>query len=101
MDFEEYWHAYLQAHALPQTRVCHYAATAVGALGVIVCVTSANFWFLPIGLAASYAIGALGHVLFERNEVVVQNRPFWSLACCLRMTFSALTGHIDEDLSHR
>jgi hypothetical protein len=98
LSFEEFWLAYLRDHAGAATRIVHYMAAAAAGAAVIVSVVTANFWYLPLGLAASYALGALSHCLIERNRFATRNRPLWSLACCFRMAFSALTGHLDEDI---
>ena len=97
-SFEDFWLAYLQAHAKRETRVIHYGAAALGVLGVVVGVMAANLWFVVAGFLGAYGFGAIGHRLFEKNRIFVRGKALWSLACCFRMSFSALTGHLDEDI---
>ena len=99
VNFEEFWLIYLREHTVPANRALHYVAAGAGGLAVTVCVMTANLWYLALGLAASYALGMLSHALIENNSAIVLGRPFWSLACCYRMSFSALTGHLREDLT--
>lgn len=97
--FDEFWLAYLHVHDKSETRAFHYAAAGFSLLGVVVGMLTASVSSVVIGLVVSYGVGVLGHVLFGKNPVIVQGRVVWSLACCYRMTFSALTGHLDEDMA--
>lgn len=97
-SFEDFWMAYLRAHRKNTTRTFHYAATTLGSAGVVAGIMTANVWYTVFCLILSYGVAALGHMIFEKNRVVVHGRPVWSLACSFRMTFSALTGHLHDDM---
>lgn len=96
-SFDAFWPHYLRAHAKPATRVTHYVATATATLSLIAGVATAEHWSL-LGLVASFALTLVGHAVFERNPQTLFAYPLWSIIGCLRLTFSALTGHIGEDL---
>lgn len=98
-SFEMFWPQYLRAHAKPATRITHYAATAAAALSMIAGVATGDAWSLS-GLAASFALTLSGHAFIEKNPQTLFAYPLWSILGCLRLTFSALTGHIGEDLEN-
>jgi hypothetical protein len=96
--FEEFWPYYLRAHAKPLTRGTHYAAAASTALGVVAAVVTANLWCLVAGIASSFVLTLSGHTLIERNRQTLFVYPWWSISGCLRLSISALTGHLSEDM---
>jgi hypothetical protein len=97
-SFDDFWQFYLREHAKPATRALHYLGTGLFALGILAFVMSGNLWFVPAALAAASGPAWIGHLFIENNRPTAFTRFSWSLACDFRMTFSWLTGHINEDL---
>lgn len=88
----------MRAHAKKGTRITHYCACAAGVLAVVGAVVSADPWVLVFGFAISLTLTFAGHLTVEKNCPTLLVHPLWALAGCLRLSFSALTGHLAEDM---
>lgn len=96
---ENIWFAYLNTHKMRATRVLHYIATGLLSLAVIISILTKFFWLTFIAVCLWGAIIAFSHSCLESSQGFFLRHPVLSLMYCFRMSFSALTGHITEDLS--
>lgn len=96
--YREFWPFYLGEHARPETRVFHFAGTALSTLFLILAAVTLNAWFLAGAVVAGYGPAWIAHFFVEKNQPATFKYPLWSLASDYRMTWTWLTGALGREL---
>jgi len=98
LDYAQFWHRYLRAHAKPETRALHYCGSLL-ALGALVCaVVTGIWWVLLLAPLIGYGFAWTAHFGLEHNRPETFGHPFWSLASDYRMLALFLTGRLRPHL---
>jgi hypothetical protein len=97
--YKDFWPYYLREHARPRTRAVHFLGTGLSTFFAAIAVVTATWWLVPVALVAGYGPAWIGHFFIEKNRPATFTYPFWSLASDYRMTWTWLSGHLDEELA--
>ena len=95
----DYWAIFVLKHRHPGNLALHGVSGCVFYGLPITAAATGNFWWL-CGLPLSSTIGVLGHVLFERTPIDLQDAVFSlrTLKCLNRMFWRILTGRYHRDV---
>jgi hypothetical protein len=95
-SFDEFWVAYLRAHANPKTAMFHVLGVML-ALVMLGGMLSCGMVFFAVCSVVPAQIGAfLGHWLTGEPDTVSPNRPDWAALASLRMFWLAITGRLAD-----
>jgi len=99
--FTDYWDVFVLKHQHPANIVLH--VIGIGIFYGLLCaaMVTHNAWLL-CGLPLAQASGLIGHFLFERSHIDLQDAVFsWRASYCLgRMLWRILLGKYGEDIRH-
>jgi hypothetical protein len=100
--FTDYWDIFVLKHQHPINVALHVVGIFIF-YGLLFCAWKLqNFWFL-FGLPLSQLAGLIGHFLFERSHIDLQDAVFsWRASYCLgRMLWRILIGKYGDDIRQR
>ena len=95
--FVEFWPDYLRAHRQRSTRICHYAATLLGAGVGLYGLFTLQGYLLLAGVAGGYALAITSHYVFEGRAPLVARNPVWGACSDLRMVTLAIGGRLGAE----
>lgn len=100
--FTDYWDIFVLKHQHPINITLHIAGIIFFYSLIITTYLQHNPWLL-IGLPITQIIGLIGHILFERSHIDIQDAIFtWRASRCLgKMLFRVLQGKYKEDIHQR
>jgi hypothetical protein len=93
--FDEFWVAYLRAHANPKTALFHVAGVGFALLLLAAMLSCGMVFFAACAVVPAQLGAFLGHWLTGEPDTVSPNRPDWAAIASLRMFWLAITGRLD------
>lgn len=97
-NYRDFWPFYLGEHAQPGTRAIHFAGTIVSTLLFLAAIVRGDAWFALAALFAGYGPAWVAHFFVEKNRPATFRYPLWSLVSDYRMTWTWLTGRLENEL---
>ena len=94
--FEEFWIAYLRAHANPKTAMFHVAGVALALVLLGAMLSCGMVFFAVFAVVPAQVCASVGHWLTGEPDTVSPTRPDWAAAASVRMFWLAITGRLDE-----
>lgn len=94
--FEEFWVAYLRAHANPKTAMFHVAGVALALVLLGAMLSCGMVFFAAFAVVPAQVCASVGHWLTGERDTVSPNRPDWAAVASVRMFWLAITGRLDE-----
>jgi hypothetical protein len=96
--YADFWPFYLGEHSKPATRAVHYVGTVGSIAGIVLALTTQNWWWLLATPLFGYGPAWFGHFVIEGNKPATFKAPFWSLISDYRMFWLFATGRIGNEL---
>lgn len=94
MSFRQFWPIYLDAHRQPATRLCHYAATMIGATTSLLAVLAGDYLIMVGGILGAVCLAITSHKLIEHNQPLVGVNPFYGAIADVKMCWLASRGNL-------
>ena len=100
--FTDYWDVFVLKHRHPANVALHVAGVVLFYGLVALAIATRNAWWL-LALPSSQLVGLVGHALFERSHIDVQDAVFSARAsrCLNRMFVRVVTGRYAGDIRER
>ena len=98
-SFEEFWPYYLRQHANSSTRAMHHIGFVVALLLLALTILLREPLLIVAAFIAPYALGAIGHHIFEGNRPTTLHYPLWSFMAGIRMFRLWTMGRLDPELA--
>ena len=98
-SFEEFWPHYLRQHANSSTRAMHHIGFVVALLLLALTILLREPLLIVAAFIAPYALGAIGHHIFEGNRPTTLHYPLWSFMAGIRMFRLWTMGRLDPELA--
>ena len=97
-NYTEFWDFYVSEHALPLTRILHFAGTSLGILLAIFFVARGQWYFFPVFFIVGYGFGWFAHFVIEKNKPASFRFPFWSFISDFKMMWFMINGRMDAEV---
>jgi hypothetical protein len=97
-SFDEFWVAYLRAHANPKTAMFHVLGVALGATLLAAMLCCGMVFFAAFAVVPAHVCAVLGHWLTGEPDSVSPARPDWAAIANVRMFWLAITARLDETI---
>ena len=100
--FTDYWDIFLLKHQHPINITLHILGIFFFYSLLVYSWKLQNFWLL-LGLPLTQLVGLIGHFLFERSHIDLQDAVFsWRASYCLgRMLIRIVMGRYQDDIRQR
>lgn len=100
--FTDYWDIFVLKHQHPINIAFHILGISYFYILLFAIWRSQNYWLL-LGLPITQLIGLVGHFLFERVHIDLQDAVFsWRASFCIaKMLFRVLLGQYGKDIRKR
>ncbi|MBW4643122.1 MAG: DUF962 domain-containing protein [Goleter apudmare HA4340-LM2] len=100
--FTDYWDIFILKHQHPMNLTLHIMGICFFYGWLFITWKLQNFWLL-LGLPLTQLLGLVGHFLFERSHIDLQDAVFsWRASYCLaRMLIRVIMGKYQDDIRQR
>lgn len=76
--FAEFYPYYLDQHADPRCRGCHYVGSSLVLVALLGSVSTGHYWGLLLLPVLGYGCAWIGHFCFEHNKPATFEQPLFS-----------------------
>ncbi len=77
-NFAAFYRFYLEQHAHPWCRYCHYLGSTLVLSGLVYCLAAGQYGYLLLLPVVGYGCAWIGHFVFENNRPATFGHPFYS-----------------------